>query len=211
MFTGIIEALGTLKAIRPGGTDVELDVDAGFDLSNDNLGDSIAVSGVCLTVTRKSGTVFTALASAETLKRTILGELKVGARVHVERALTLSSRLGGHIVQGHVDTVAAVLGRQQVGGSLRLRISLESQYQKYVIEKGSIAINGVSLTVNAIDANSFEVNLIPHTADCTSLTLLKPGDRVNLEFDVVGKYVEKLLKPDANASLATLLKNQGFM
>jgi len=211
MFTGIIEALGTLKAIRPGGTDVELDVDAGFDLSNDNLGDSIAVSGVCLTVTRKAGTVFTALASAETLKRTILGDLKVGARVHVERALTLSSRLGGHIVQGHVDTVAAVLGRQQVGGSLRLRISLESQYQKYVIEKGSIAINGVSLTVNAIDANSFEVNLIPHTADCTSLTLLKPGDRVNLEFDVVGKYVEKLLKPDANASLATLLKNQGFM
>ena len=211
MFTGIIEALGTLKAIRPGGTDVELDVDAGFDLSNDNLGDSIAVSGVCLTVTRKSGTVFTALASAETLKRTILGELKVGARVHVERALTLSSRLGGHLVQGQVDTVAAVLGRQQVGGSLRLRISLESQYQKYVIEKGSIAINGVSLTVNAIDANGFEVNLIPHTADCTSLTLLKPGDRVNLEFDVVGKYVEKLLKPDANASLATLLKNQGFM
>lgn len=211
MFTGIIEALGTLKAIRPGGTDVELDVDAGFDLSNDNLGDSIAVSGVCLTVTRKAGTVFTALASAETLKRTILGDLKVGARVHVERALTLSSRLGGHIVQGHVDTVAAVLGRQQVGGSLRLRISLESLYQKYVIEKGSIAINGVSLTVNAIDANSFEVNLIPHTADCTSLTLLKPGDRVNLEFDVVGKYVEKLLKPDANASLATLLKNQGFM
>lgn len=211
MFTGIIEALGTLKAIRPGGTDVELDVDAGFDLSNDNLGDSIAINGVCLTVTRKAGTVFTALASAETLKRTILGDLKVGARVHVERALTLSSRLGGHIVQGHVDTVAAVLGRQQVGGSLRLSISLESLYQKYVIEKGSIAINGVSLTVNAIDANSFEVNLIPHTADCTSLTLLKPGDRVNLEFDVVGKYVEKLLKPDANASLATLLKNQGFM
>jgi riboflavin synthase len=211
MFTGIIEALGTLKAIRPGGTDVELDIDAGFDLSQDQLGDSIAVSGVCLTVTRKAGTVFPARPSAETLKRTILGELKPGAKVHVERALTLCSRLGGHLVQGHVDTVATVVGRQQVGGSLRLKFNLENQYQKYVIEKGSIAVSGVSLTVNAIDANSFEVNLIPHTADCTSLTLLKPGDRVNLEFDVIGKYVEKLLRPGSNASLETLLKNQGFM
>ena len=210
MFSGIIEATARVVSLEKDQDNLHITMTCPF-VHELKIDQSVSHNGVCLTVVRKTEDTYTVTAIRETLLKSNLGMLQVGSEVNLERSMKLDGRLDGHIVQGHVDTVAAVLGRQQVGGSLRLRISLESQYQKYVIEKGSIAINGVSLTVNAIDANGFEVNLIPHTADCTSLTLLKPGDRVNLEFDVVGKYVEKLLKPDANASLATLLKNQGFM
>ncbi len=211
MFTGIIETIGTIKAIRPKAKDVELDIDSAMDLSADQLGDSVAINGVCLTMTAKHGSVFTALASQETLKRSNLGELHPGSKVNVERALTLSSRLGGHIVSGHVDCMAPILRVQKVGESIRITVALDREFQRYVIEKGSITVDGTSLTVNDVKSDSFEVNIIPHTAQGTSLTLKGPGDRVNLEFDIIGKYVEKLLDKGDGGGLNDLLKKQGFM
>lgn len=211
MFTGLVEAVGTLRSVQRRGQDITLEIDTGLDFSADRLGDSVAVNGVCLTMTARSGNVMTALASAETVDRTNLGELKTGSRVNVERALTLSTRLGGHLVLGHVDTVAAIVSRRNVGESIRYRIALAPEFARYVIEKGSITVDGTSLTVNELDERSFEVNIIPHTAQSTSLTLRGAGDRVNLEFDVLGKYVEKLLNNKNSSRLEDLLKNQGFI
>ncbi len=211
MFTGIIEAVGTVKSVRPSGGDVELDIDTGLDLSADSLGDSVAINGVCLTMTAKKGAVFTALASVETVSRSSLGGLHPGSKVNVERALTLATRLGGHLVSGHVDTVSTVLKVRTVGESIRISFALDRQFARYVIEKGSIAIDGTSLTVNEVGPESFEVNIIPHTAQGTSLTLKGPGDRVNLEFDIIGKYVEKLMSHEKEGGLEDLLKKQGFI
>jgi riboflavin synthase len=213
MFTGIIEAIGELLAIKPQQMGVELEIESGLDLTHDSLGDSIAVDGVCLTMTAKKGGRFTALASAETIQRSSLGQLKPGAKVNLERALTLSTRLGGHMVLGHVDTVSSIREKAMAGESLRLVIELPHEYARYVIEKGSIAVDGVSLTVNAINAQTFVLNIIPYTLVSTALTLKGPGARVNLEFDVIGKYVERLLKQDAPRDKAweELLKKQGYM
>ena len=211
MFTGLIESVGTITGIRPVERGYDLDIDTGFALSEDDLGDSIAVDGVCLTVTKMKGAVFTATASAETISRSTLGRLRPGAQVNIERALTLSARLGGHLVLGHVDTVGVVASIRTVGESIQLKIQFEQAFSRYIIEKGSIAVSGVSLTINRIYPDAFEVNIIPYTANTVSLTLKKPGDRVNLEFDVIGKYVEKLLQRDNNTSLEDLLKKQGFV
>jgi len=213
MFTGIIESVGSVLAIKTQRMGVALEIDSGLDLADDKLGDSIAVDGVCLTMTAKEGGRFTALASAETIQRSTLGQLKPGANVNLERALTLSTRLGGHLVLGHVDTVSTLHEKTMVGESLRLTIALPPGYARYVIEKGSIAVDGVSLTVNEITAQAFTLNLIPHTLASTSLTLKGPGARVNLEFDVIGKYVERLLMKDAPRDTAweELLKKQGYM
>lgn len=211
MFTGIIESVGTIVSRRAHGRGFEIEIDTGFDLSADAVGDSIAVDGVCLTITRKKGRIFTADASAETVSRSTLGDMRPGSRVNIERALTLSSRLGGHIVLGHVDTVGKVLSRDIAGESVRIRVGFEKSHARYVVEKGSIAIDGISLTINEVHAEAFSVNIIPHTAQSTSLTLKSAGDRVNIEFDVLGKYVENLLNKDKGTSLKDLLAKQGFL
>ena len=211
MFTGLIESVGSITGIRPVAQGYELEVDAGFDLSQDSLGDSVAVNGVCLTITQKKGSVFVATASAETVSRSTLGELKAGAKVNIERAMTLTTRLGGHLVLGHVDTIATIASCRRVGESIVIRIRFDRRFARYIIEKGSIAVDGISLTVNRIDADAFEVNIIPYTQESVSLTLKGPGDRVNLEFDVIGKYVEKLLNKDNTGNLEELLKKQGYI
>jgi riboflavin synthase len=211
MFTGIIVTMGTVRSIRPYMQGYELTVDAHMDLSTDKVGDSIAVDGVCLTATVIDGTRFTATASQETVTRSTLGSLKPGSKVNLERALTLSTRLGGHLVLGHVDTVGNIRGKGRSGESTRVTVQFDPKFSRYIIEKGSIAIDGVSLTVNQVENDAFEVNIIPHTSQSVTLTLKGPGDRVNLEFDVIGKYVERLLKKDDNTNLESLLKKHGFI
>ncbi|HQI80994.1 MAG TPA: riboflavin synthase [Deltaproteobacteria bacterium] len=211
MFTGIIESVGRLVSKRGSGSGFELEIDTGLDLSADAVGDSVAVDGVCLTITAKKGGVFAANASAETVSRSTLKDLRPGAKVNIERALTLSARLGGHIVLGHVDTAGTILAKEPAGESLRFRVSFDTSFSRYVVEKGSIAMDGVSLTVNEVRPGAFGVNVIPHTARSTSLTLKSAGDRVNLEFDVLGKYVEHLLNKDRDAGLKNLLAQQGFL
>lgn len=211
MFTGIIESVGRIKTKKPYGQGYMFEVDTGLDLSGDAIGDSVAVNGVCLTITALKGSIFSADASSETISRTTFSEIRPGAEVNIERALSLSSRLGGHIVLGHVDTVGRVLSKNLAGESVRMKIGFERSYARYVIEKGSIAIDGVSLTVNEVFKDAFSVNIIPHTAQSTSLTPKSPGDRVNLEFDVLGKYVESLLNKETGMSLKDLLTKQGFL
>jgi len=211
MFTGIIESVGTILSKEPHGQGVVLKIDTGLDLSGDAIGDSVAVDGVCLTITKKKGSVFSANASAETITRATLGEMRPGAEVNIERALTLSSRLGGHMVLGHVDTVGKILQKDLAGESVRIKVGFGRAYAKYVIEKGSIAIDGVSLTINDVFKDACTVNIIEHTAQSTSLTPKSPGDRVNLEFDVLGKYVESLLNKGTGISLKDLLTKQGFL
>jgi riboflavin synthase len=211
MFTGIIETMGTVRGIRPFMQGCELDIDAHLDLSGDKVGDSIAVDGVCLTATSIKGTRFTATASQETVSRSTLSGLKTGSKVNIERALTLSGRLGGHLVLGHVDTVGVIRAKGRAGESARVSIQHDRKFSRYVIEKGSVAIDGISLTVNQLEDDAFEVNIIPHTLESVTLTLKGPGDRVNLEFDIIGKYVERLLKKDNNTDLESLLKKHGFM
>ena len=211
MFTGMIESVGKIVSKQPYGQGVVLKIDTGLDLSGDAIGDSVAVDGVCLTITKMKGSVFSAHASAETISRSTLGDIRPGAKVNIERALTLSSRLGGHFVLGHVDTVGKILQKDPAGESMRIKVGFDRAYAKYVIEKGSIAIDGVSLTINDVYKDAFAVNIIEYTAQSTSLTPKSPGDRVNLEFDVLGKYVESLLNKDTGVSLKNLLTEQGFL
>ncbi|GAA0273750.1 riboflavin synthase [Cryptosporangium japonicum] len=193
MFTGIVEELGTLAAVE------ELDRAARLRLKGPRVavdaahGDSIAVNGVCLTVVENTGDEFTADVMAETLTRSALGGLAPGDPVNLERAATLSTRLGGHLVQGHVDGVGTVLERRPDTHWEVVRIGLPPELGRYVVEKGSIAVDGVSLTVTAVTGEWFEVSLIPTTLAATTLGAREPGSRVNLEVDVVAKYVEKLL------------------
>jgi riboflavin synthase len=211
MFTGIIEVVGRVASRRPMGRGIELEIATGLDLSSDTIGDSVAVDGVCLTMTKINGDVFSATASSETITRSTLGQIRPGERVNIERALTLSSRLGGHIVLGHVDTVGSLLQKDPAGESIRLKVRYDRAFSKYAVEKGSISIHGVSLTINELQGDSFTVNIIPYTAESTSLTLKSVGDRVNLEFDVIGKYVENLLHKDRAGNLEDLLRKQGFL
>jgi riboflavin synthase len=211
MFTGIIESVGKILSKESHGQGLELKIDTGLDLSGDAIGDSVAVDGVCLTITKMKGTIFSAHASEETITRSTLGDIRPGANVNIERALTLSSRLGGHIVLGHVDTVGKILQKVLAGESIRIKVGFDRAYAKYVIVKGSISIDGVSLTINEVYKDAFTVNIIEHTAQSTSLTPKSPGDRVNLEFDVLGKYVESLLNKDKGVSLKDLLTKQGFL
>jgi riboflavin synthase len=200
MFTGLIEGLGRVESLTRRGPDAVLRVRAEFDLAGTKLGDSVAVSGPCLTVTWLEGRSFQMDVSAETLSQTTLGRLKPGAPVNLERALRLGDRLGGHLVSGHVDGQGALVGRESVGSSLRLRYRLPAEPLRYVIPKGSIAVDGVSLTVNAVGPDFFEVNLIPHTTGQTTLGLNNLGEMVNIETDLIGKYVERLLGPHASRS-----------
>lgn len=193
MFTGIIEEVGRVKSLQRGTKSVRLEVETETVMEGTLVGDSIATNGVCLTVTTLTGKGFTADVMPETIGRTSLAQLKAGSEVNLERALTLQSRLGGHIVSGHVDGTGTIINRTQDDNAVWLWISCAKQIMRYVIEKGSITIQGVSLTVAKVTEGSFAVSLIPHTQGATTLHAAKVGDVVNLENDVIAKYVEKLM------------------
>jgi len=197
MFTGIITGLGTLREVQPigQGHDMRLVIGVAPDfLAGAELGCSIACSGVCLTAVELNGDSFAVDASAETLARTTTGQWKAGGRVNLERSLKLGDELGGHLVSGHVDGVGRVLSATPENASVRWRFGVPRDIAKYIAVKGSVAIDGVSLTVNEVDAESFGVNIIPHTAAVTSFGTLQPGDAVNIEIDTLARYVARLME-----------------
>lgn len=200
MFTGIIQSVGTIAALEPQGVDLRIRLRSGsLDLGDVQLGDSIAVNGVCLTAVALPGDGFWADVSGETLKRTTFGQFKVGQRVNLEKALTPSSRLGGHLVSGHVDGIGEVLERHSDGRSERFRIKAPAELAKYIAEKGSITVDGASLTVNAVDGAILSLNIVPHTLQETIMGEYQAGRRVNLEVDLIARYLERLLLGDKAA------------
>ena len=193
MFTGIVEEVGVLKSIRRGASSAVLEIAALTVLEDIHLGDSIAVNGVCLTATSFTGSSFTADVMHETLDRSSLAALRPGSRVNLERAMAANGRFGGHIVAGHVDGVGTVLETKQDDNAVWYTIAAGPEVLRYVVEKGSITIDGISLTVARVGPESFAISAIPHTVAVTVLKDRKAGDKVNLETDIIGKYVEKLL------------------
>lgn len=219
MFTGIIQAVGKVAAMQPGGGDMRLRVHTGkLCLDDVTLGDSICTNGVCLTVVELPGDGYWADVSGETLNFTTLGSLQPGARVNLEKALTPASRLGGHIVSGHVDGVGEVVSLRPDGRSIRVELRAPDGLAKYIAHKGSICVDGTSLTVNAVSGALFDLNIIPQTMAETIFGDYVPGSQVNLEVDVIARYLERLVLGEAAAdpasaaglSLATLAEN-GFL
>ena len=194
MFTGIIEASGKVLRLTTKGADAVLEIETGMGLDDVSIGDSVAVNGACLTVISKKQKSFEADVSAETLSRTTLGHLKIGQKVNLEKSLRVGGFVGGHFVQGHVDAIGRILSQTQKSGSLILAVEMNENLARYILEKGSVAIDGISLTVNKLEKSRFYVNIIPHTAAHTTLVSKKEGDVVNIETDVLGKYVEKILQ-----------------
>ena len=193
MFTGIIEGFGTVANIVMSEQKMRLTIDADFDLDHTKVGDSIAVNGACLTAVTLSGNRFTADVSPETLSVSCLDQLKTRDRVNLERALRLSDRLDGHLVSGHVDGVGVLKTREKLGNAIIIRFDITEHLARYIIKKGSVAVDGVSLTINDCDNNGFSVSIIPHTAKLTTVGIKKAGDPVNIETDVIGKYVEQFV------------------
>ncbi|MCW8825889.1 MAG: riboflavin synthase [Gammaproteobacteria bacterium] len=197
MFTGIIESVGEIAEIQAAGADYRLNIATGrLDLADLKLGDSVAVNGICLTVTQLTGRGFWADVSAETVACSTFANLKGGDRVNLEKALTPTSRLGGHLVSGHVDGVGEVVSKEAVGGSIKLTIKAPEGLARYIAEKGSITISGISLTVNRVEGVQFELNIVPHTQGETTLTDFKPGTAVNIEVDQIARYLERLFQGD---------------
>lgn len=199
MFTGIIEEVGTVKAVQKGSSSSFIKIQADKIFSDMHIGDSIAVNGVCLTVTDFGGNIFRADVMNETLIRSSLGALKNGSPVNLERAMATDGRFGGHIVSGHIDGTGTISDIKNDGIAVWYTISAPLEIMRYIVEKGSVAIDGISLTVAAVTDSSFSVSIIPHTAEQTILSTKKVGDVVNLENDLVGKYIEKLMKPQSDA------------
>jgi riboflavin synthase len=196
MFTGLVEGIGKIKSVTKTGRDMNLTIMPPFDIADCRIGDSVSVDGVCLTITSiKEGTLGM-YASEETISRSAMGRLRQGDEVNIERALSLAGRLGGHMVLGHVDGVGRILQKEQVQRSWLIRVGIDEGMSRYVIEKGSIAVDGISLTVNRCNDDFFEVNIIPETAMATTILKKKVGDRVNIETDLIAKYVEKFVKKD---------------
>ena len=194
MFTGIVEAKGEIVSLTPKGGDVTLRIRSGaLDLSDVQLGDSIAVNGVCLTAVTLPGDGFSADVSGETLRLTTLGNLRAGSIVNLEKALTPTTRLGGHLVSGHVDGLGEVVSMQPDARSIRFDIRAPDALAKYIAHKGSITVDGISLTVNSVDGAVFSLNIVPHTQQMTTIAEWKPGSKVNLEVDVIARYLERLL------------------
>ena len=216
MFTGLIQAVGRIASIESKRGDARVRVDAGaLDMSDVKLGDSIAVSGVCLTVVEQAATSFAADVSGETLSCTTFADLRPGDPVNLEKALLPTTRLGGHLVSGHVDGVGRVLERRDDARSIRLRIEAPAALAKYIAAKGSLCVDGVSLTVNAVQGAAFEINIIPHTATQTTVGDYAPGGRVNLEVDILARYLERLMlgedapRPESRIT-RELLERYGF-
>ena len=200
MFTGIVEACGEIAAVEKQTADSRLRISAGgLDMSDVKLGDSIAIDGVCLTVVKFDSTGFEMDVSAESLSKTTLGEFKVGRKANLEKAMQPSARLGGHIVSGHVDGLGSIESREKVGESLRFRVRVPDVLAKYIAVKGSVCIDGVSLTVNNVEGAVFEINIIPHTAEVTSIGDYQVGRKVNIEVDIIARYLERLLLGDKAA------------
>ena len=195
MFTGIVEELGTIRSIRRGAASAVLSIGAEAVLSDLRIGDSVAVNGVCLTATGVDGSGFTADVMHETLQRSSLGALGPGSRVNLERAMAADGRFGGHIVSGHIDGTGTIAERRRDDNAVWYTVRTPPELLRYIVEKGSVAIDGISLTVASVEADRFSVSVIPHTAAVTLLGAKGPGDVVNLETDIIGKYVERLLRP----------------
>jgi riboflavin synthase len=221
MFTGLIEGMGTLLRTEKLGADAKMVIKAHNSLQDLVLGESISVDGACLTVAAFQGNTFTADVSAETLSRTTLGRKPAGSHLNLERALRLGDRLGGHLVSGHVDGLGVLLDRVRDGRSWRLIFGVAAELAHYIVGKGSVAINGISLTVNVAEADRFDVNIVPHTAQETTVAELQIGDEVNIETDIIGKYVERMLagwqrkmsgEPDRSSRIDLgLLAKHGFI
>ena len=214
----MVEGSGKVKGINRVGEDMRLTVAPLFDMTDNRTGDSISVNGVCLTVTEIREGAFTVDVSGETLSRSTLGELKMGDEVNLERAVRLSDRLGGHLVSGHVDGVGKIAKKVQQQRSCHLRIGIDEALSKYIVEKGSIAVDGISLTINSCSDKAFEVNIIPETGRVSGLLKKRVGDKVNIETDLIGKYIEKFLfkyqgarqEKGANPISEEMLKKYGF-
>ncbi len=206
MFTGLVEQVGRIRALKSRGDGLSLEIEASKILQDVKIGDSIAVDGACLTVVAVNGVRFSVDAVAETVKRTTLGEKKTGSPVNLERAMSANGRFGGHFVQGHVDGLGKIIAIEPRAVGYRLDVQLPEQLSSFVIEKGSIAIDGLSLTIAAIEGNNISIAVIPHTWASTTLSGKKVGDKVNIEVDMLAKYIHKILKPYNNSSDITFDK-----
>ncbi|CEO40092.1 riboflavin synthase [Photobacterium kishitanii] len=217
MFTGIIEAVGKISALTPKGADVSVTVDSGLlDLADVKLGDSIATNGVCLTVVKLTGKGYVADLSLETLNRTAFANYKAGQVVNLEKAMLATTRFGGHMVSGHIDAVAEVIERQHIGRAIEFWIKVPPQLAKYISEKGSVAVDGISLTVNAVRGNEFKLTIVPHTAAETTMADFNVGRKINLEVDVIARYLERLMLGEKAAEKQSkvtmdLLARTGFL
>ena len=214
MFTGIVQARGTVTAIDDVGGDVRLSITCGeLPFADYAVGDSISVNGVCLTATRLRDDGFDTDVSNETLSITSLGGLEVGSAVNLEPSLSFGDRLGGHLVSGHVDCMGKVLSAENDARSVRLVIELPEEFARYVAKKGSICVDGVSLTVNAVAGNTFDLNIIPHTAETTTIGSYEAGTEVNIEVDLLARYIERLLARDSDSDGVSLefLKAHGYV
>ncbi len=218
MFTGIVEEIGYIKGIQRSSKSVCLTIAASLVLDDVKLGDSIATNGVCLTVTEFTKDSFVADVMPETMFRSNLGDLKAGSRVNLERALRFGDRLGGHLVSGHIDGTGSIIGKNKDDNAIWIHIGAPPEIIKYIIQKGSVAIDGISLTVAYVDNESFKVSIIPHTQDETTLVSLKEGARVNLENDMTAKYIERFMffgkeekKTEKSSLTMNLLEENGFL
>lgn len=210
MFSGIVEDVGSVVALSSSGKGAALTVATALPVDAFRIGDSIAVSGACLSVTSRGDGRFAADVSAETLSRTTLGRLRPGSKVNLERALSLSGRLDGHLVYGHVDGTGAVRASRAVGDSRVFHIRADTSIMKHIVYKGAVAVDGVSLTVSAVHPEGFEVTLIPLTSRRTTFNALRPGDAVNVETDIIGKYVHRFLSGGGDGPSLDFLKKHGF-
>ena len=211
MFTGIIKAMGTVAAIERRGGDVRLSIQsAGIPFSSYEVGESIAVNGVCLTAVALHDDGFDTDVSVETLDVTGLGNLDVGAAVNLEPSLALGDRLGGHLVSGHVDCMGEVTQQEADARSVRIAIRIPDEFARYVAKKGSVTVDGVSLTVNNVSGGEFDVNIIPHTAEHTIIGAYVPGTKVNIEVDLLARYIERLLAKDGDGLSMEFLKEHGY-
>jgi len=216
MFTGIVEAVGSLSALTAKGEDISIRVNAGtLDMSDVKLGDSIATNGVCLTVVAMTSNSYTADLSVETLKKTGFANYKVGDKVNLEKAMLPTTRFGGHIVSGHVDGVGEIIERNPVGRAIEFWVAMPGEISKYVAEKGSITVDGISLTVNDLRKNAFKLTIVPHTSSETTIDDFQVGRKVNLEVDVMARYLERLIsakeeaQPESKLTMEFLQKH-GF-
>jgi riboflavin synthase len=210
MFTGIIEGLGTISAIASSGPGKRLAIESVYQLDQTKIGDSISVSGACLTVVKLEGKRFEVDVSPETLAKTTFGNVKMGDRVNLERALRLSDRIDGHLVSGHTDGLGTLQHREQVGNAIQVTIGASVAITRYIIAKGSVAVDGISLTVNSSGDNEFAVSIIPHTAKITTIGIKRIGDPVNIETDMIGKYVERFLMRPASGKSQEMMEKSGI-